>query len=97
MKAVKKTTKKTTKSTSKAKSSSKPIITEHILIPKHSKLSDKDKKRLFEKYNITFNELPLISGKDPAVKQSGLEQGDVVKIVRDSPTSGQTVFYRGVK
>ena len=74
----------------------KKEIRKHILIPKHKKLSDKEKKALLDAYNITVNELPVISKSDPALVDMDLEMGDVLKIERDSPTAGKTVFYRGV-
>lgn len=71
-------------------------IEEHVLVPKHSKLSDKDKKELLEKYQITLKELPKIMKKDPIVKELGVKPGDVVKIIRKSETAGESVFYRCV-
>jgi DNA-directed RNA polymerase subunit H len=73
----------------------KPAI-QHVLIPKHKKLSEKEKKELLESYKITINELPSIHKSDPALAGIDVEVGDVVKIERNSPTSGKTVFYRGV-
>ena len=49
----------------------------HILVPKHVKLSQKDKKELFERLNITIKELPKISVKDPVIQDMGVEVGDV--------------------
>ena len=74
----------------------KKEIRKHSLIPKHKKLSDKEKKALLDSYNITVNELPVISKSDPALVDMDLEIGDVLKIERDSPTAGKTIFYRGV-
>jgi DNA-directed RNA polymerase subunit H len=71
-------------------------IEEHALVPKHTKLSDKDKKELLEKYQITLKELPKVMKKDPGIKELGVKPGDVVKIVRKSETAGETVFYRCV-
>jgi DNA-directed RNA polymerase subunit H len=68
----------------------------HILVPKHSKLSQKEKKDLFTKLNITQRELPKISKNDPAIQELNVEIGDVIKIVRPSATAGQAIFYRGV-
>jgi len=68
----------------------------HILIPKHTKLSDKEKKALLEKYQITVNDLPSIRADDTALVEIGVEEGDIIKVERDSPTAGNTVFYRGV-
>jgi DNA-directed RNA polymerase subunit H len=69
---------------------------QHVLIPEHSKLSEKEKKELFEKYNIDLKELPKISIKDPAIRHLEVKERDIIKIVRKSMTAGTTVFYRGV-
>ncbi len=67
---------------------------EHILVPKHSKLSEKDKKTLLEKYHINPKDLPKILVKDPAIANLGLKSRDIVKIERFSHTAGKSVFYR---
>lgn len=71
-------------------------ISQHILVPKHSKLNDKEKTELLEKYKITFKDLPKISMKDPAISHLDLTNEDIVKIERASPTSKRTIFYRRV-
>lgn len=68
----------------------------HILIPKHIKLSEKERKELLERYNITLAELPRIVKKDPGIAGLGAKRGDVIKIIRKSPTSGEAVYYRVV-
>lgn len=68
----------------------------HSLIPKHTKLSDKEKDALFEKYGISVQDLPKISITDPAIEHMLLKPGDVIKIDRTSSTAGETVYYRGV-
>ena len=74
----------------------KIVIKNHILMPRHIKLSEKEKKELFEKYGISLKELPKIRKDDPAVASLNVSVGDVIKIIRSSPTAGETVFYRGV-
>ena len=71
-------------------------IAKHTLVPKHSKLSEKDKNALLERYQITVKELPRIGSKDAAIVDLDVKQGDVIKIVRKSATAGESVFYRGV-
>ncbi len=71
-------------------------IKEHVFLPKHVKINDKDKKELLEKYNITIKELPKIYKTDPALRNSGVEAGDVIKIIRNSPTAGESMYYRVV-
>ncbi|NOZ81483.1 MAG: DNA-directed RNA polymerase subunit H [DPANN group archaeon] len=68
----------------------------HVLIPKHLKVSEREKKELLERYHITLKELPKILLSDPAIAHLGLEPDDVVKIIRPSPTAGEAVYYRGV-
>ena len=69
---------------------------QHILVPKHEKISDKDKKVLFEQYQISEKDLPKMPITDPAIVHMDLKVGDVIKITRDSPTAGKVYFYRGV-
>ena len=71
-------------------------VSKHILVPKHSKISQKDKEALLEAYHITIKELPKISKKDPAIKGLEAKPGDIIKVLRQSPTSGTHIFYRGV-
>lgn len=68
----------------------------HVLVPDHSKVSEKEKEELLKKYNISSFQLPRISKNDPAVARLSLKRGDVIKIVRKSPTAGEAVFYRVV-
>ncbi|MBS3119833.1 DNA-directed RNA polymerase subunit H [Candidatus Woesearchaeota archaeon] len=72
-------------------------VGKHLYVPKHSKLSEKDKKELLDKYKISIGLLPLISKKDPAIEHLKPKEEDIVKIERDSPLSGKTVFYRVIK
>ena len=75
---------------------SKFKVDKHTLTPKHSKLSDKEKQALFERYKVTQKELPKIFKTDAALRELDPKVGDVIKIIRISPTAGQTFFYRVV-
>ncbi len=68
----------------------------HNLIPQHEKLSEEQTQKLFDKYNITFKELPKIHLSDAAIRHLDPKYGDVIKITRKSPTAGRAIFYRGV-
>ena len=68
----------------------------HKFIPEHTKISDAEKKALFETYRITLQELPKIMLNDPAIAHLEPKIGDVIKITRKSETAGVSVFYRGV-
>ncbi len=69
---------------------------QHILVPAHKKLSEKEKEELLKKYNITLKDLPKILAKDPALAELDVKEGDVVKILRKSRTAGESSYYRGV-
>mgnify|MGYP001619880809 CR=1 FL=1 len=69
-------------------------IESHVLLLKHEKLNDKASEELLKKYNISANQLPRISKKDPAVKSLEIKSGDIVEVERDSPTANKTKFYR---
>ncbi len=71
-------------------------VTTHEFVPKHFLLSEKEKKALFEQYNISFSELPKISAVDSAIKHLKAKSGDVIKVIRKSSTAGQAEYYRGV-
>ena len=68
----------------------------HVLVPKHEKISDKDKLALLEQYNVTERELPKIPITDPAIRHLDVKVGDVIRITRLSETAGNVYFYRGV-
>jgi len=68
----------------------------HSLVPKHLKLSDKEKNELFSLYNITQKEMPKIKKTDPAIRHLDVKEGDVIKIIRKSPTAGESIYYRVV-
>ena len=71
-------------------------VTKHELVPKHSKVSERETKEIFEKYAIELQNLPRIFKSDPALQNLDVKEGDIVKVARKSPTAGETVFYRRV-
>ncbi len=74
----------------------KPEIAKHVLVPKHTKLSEKQAKEVLVQYNVTVAELPQIRKKDPAIKKLGCKAGDIIEIERKSQTAGKALFYRVV-
>ncbi len=71
-------------------------VSNHQLVFKHEKVSEKEKKDLFEKFHISEKDLPKIMSSDAAIEHLKVKEGDIIKIKRDSPTAGETFFYRSV-
>ena len=71
-------------------------VTKHSLVPKHTKLGDKDKESLLQHYNVSIRELPKILASDPAISKLNVKAGDIIKVERGSRTAGETIYYRAV-
>jgi DNA-directed RNA polymerase subunit H (RpoH/RPB5) len=71
-------------------------IFDHKLVPKHEILTPDEKEKLLAQYKVQPYQLPRIMASDPAAKAIGAKPGDIVRIIRDSPTAGKYVAYRYV-
>lgn len=70
-------------------------ILEHTLVPSHRILSSTEKQTIYRKYNITNDsELPEISRFDPVAQALGMKPGEICEIIRPSPTSIESKYYR---
>jgi DNA-directed RNA polymerase I, II, and III subunit RPABC1 len=73
-------------------------ITQHFLVPKHEKITEDEVKKLMMELYITNRlNLPIMLKTDPIARYLDLSSGDVVRITRFSPTSGEYFSYRVVK
>jgi DNA-directed RNA polymerase subunit H len=80
----------------KTKSADKLEIKNHILVPKHEKCSETEKKAMLKRYDCELKDLPKISIDDAALYNLDVKPGDLIKITRISPTAGKTFFFRVV-
>ncbi len=96
IKKVKETNKMTKSKSKKASTELNIDISKHILVPKHELLSEEEKEKVLKELGIVFRQLPKIKINDPAIKHLNAKPGDVIKIIRKSPISGEIVYYRGV-
>ena len=69
--------------------------TRHVLVPKHTKLTNEEATEMMDKYLIKGKiQMPYIMHTDPIAKWLGLKQGDVIKIERYNENSGLSYYYR---
>jgi DNA-directed RNA polymerase subunit H len=68
----------------------------HYLVAEHVLVKKEKASELMAELGIKKEDLPRIDKLDPAIKLLRPEKGDVVKIIRDSLTAGQSVYYRRV-
>jgi len=71
-------------------------VTKHELVPKHVVISEKEKKDITEKYRLSIQNFPRILTTDPAISHLKIKEGDIIKILRPSKTSGEAIFFRRV-
>lgn len=69
-------------------------VEKHELVPKHTKVNDKEREQLLSQYSIAVKQLPRMMKSDSAIENLDLKAGDVVKIERSSATAGKTTYYR---
>jgi DNA-directed RNA polymerase subunit H len=69
---------------------------EHKLVPKHEILTDEEREQLLVQYRVQAYQLPQISSLDPCVKAIGAKPGDVLRVIRKSPTAGEHISFRYV-
>jgi DNA-directed RNA polymerase subunit H len=71
-------------------------VRDHRLVPEHRKMSEDEVEELLETFDIEKKNLPRIKENDSALKQKDFEVDDVFEITRESPTAGETTYYRRV-
>lgn len=69
---------------------------QHRLVPKHEIITPEQREQLLAQYRIQPYQLPQISSSDPTAKAIGAKPGDVLRIIRKSPTAGEQTAYRYV-
>lgn len=71
-------------------------IFQHKLVPKQEILTEEEKTELLTKFKVQPYQLPQISSVDPTVKAIGARPGDVLRVIRRSPTAGEHIAFRYV-
>ncbi len=69
-------------------------LQDHILVPKHEVLSKEEAEEVLKTLGVRPEQLPKIRADDPIAKEIGAKVGDIVRIIRESPTAGTSIVYR---
>ncbi|MBN1323374.1 MAG: DNA-directed RNA polymerase subunit H [Methanotrichaceae archaeon] len=69
-------------------------VLDHELVPPHILLSPEEAEEVLHKFNVQAPQLPKVHVNDPVAKEIGSKVGDVIKVIRHSPTAKESVFYR---
>lgn len=72
-------------------------IIDHVDQPQFEVLSPKEKEEYCKDYNATDYTTLKLKRNDPITRYYGLRKGDVVRVIRPSPLSGQSIAYRIVE
>jgi DNA-directed RNA polymerase subunit H len=71
-------------------------IFDHDFVSKHEILTPEERKKILVDYKVQPYQLPRIKASDPAIIAVGANPGDIVRVIRKSPTAGKYVAYRYV-
>ena len=71
-------------------------LSENNLVPRHEIVPAEKAQEILAKFGSDAKKLPQLIREDPMVEEIGAKKGDLVKIIRDSPTAGKTIYYRVV-
>ena len=72
-------------------------IQQHFIVPLHEVVPKSKVEQILAKYGIdSLEKLPGIAGDDPVVDELKAVKGDLLRIIRKSPTAGETIYFRVV-
>ena len=69
-------------------------IFDHDFVSKHELLTPEEKEKILQKYKMQPYKLPRINACDPAIIAVDGKPGDIVRVIRKSPTAGKYEAYR---
>ena len=69
-------------------------IMNHFLVPIHEIVPEEESSEVIKKYGGKKEKFPQILLSDPVMEELEAKKGDLIRIIRESPTAGKTVYYR---
>ncbi len=71
-------------------------IMNHFLVPIHEIVAEEEAEKIIVKAGGKKERFPLISLSDPVIEELGAKKGDLIRIIRETPTAGKSIYYRVV-
>ena len=68
----------------------------HFLVPIHEIVPEEEATEIIKKYGGKKEKFPQILLSDPVIEELQAVKGDLIRITRETPTAGKTVYYRRV-
>ena len=69
-------------------------LQDHFLVPKHEIVAKEKSLEILEELGTSAERLPRILLTDPMIQEIEAKKGDLIRIVRESPTAGTAIYYR---
>lgn len=74
----------------------KSDVTEHCMVPLHIVMTKEEGDDVMESYRARKRDMPLIKTSDPVARYYNMKHGEIVKIIRPSPITCESIGYRYV-
>jgi len=71
-------------------------IMNHFLVPIHEIIPEEKELEIINKFGGKKEKFPNILLSDPVIEELGAQKGNLIKITRESPTAGKSIYYRVV-
>jgi len=71
-------------------------VLEHFLNPDLAVIEKNEATKIINKYGGNPFNFPIMLSTDPSAEKIGAQTGDIVKVIRKSPTNITSIYYRFV-
>ncbi len=71
-------------------------IMNHLIVPIHEIVQEEETEEIIKKFGGKKEKFPQILLSDPVIEELGAEKGNLIRITRETPTAGKTIYYRMV-
>jgi DNA-directed RNA polymerase subunit H len=68
----------------------------HVLVPIHEIVPEEEAEEIIKKFGGKKEKFPQILLSDPVIEELKAKKGDLIRIIRETPTAGKSIYYRVV-